>query len=190
MTICRSISLGEVEAIDPIPSGFETNRAFRLERIPRADDVTWRLFEQALSTPFHKRYDGGDLREWLGSYEEEARLEDIRFLAALDGDTVQGLLTWRQLEWNSTVWLIDIRVRDSARRSGVGSLLIERLKAIAAESGSRGISVETQISNHPAVQFYRRNGFELTGFNDHLYANDDLDRQDVALFLFWEAEPY
>ncbi|MBV9281740.1 MAG: GNAT family N-acetyltransferase, partial [Chloroflexi bacterium] len=51
-----------------------------------------------------------------------------------------------------------------------------------------GIAVETQINNYPAVSFYRKHGFEISGFNDHLYSNDDLARQDVALFLFREAD--
>ena len=176
--------------MDPIPSGFETDRALRLERIPCPDGVTWRLFEEVLPTPFRKKYDDGDSREWLGSYEEEARLQDLRFLAGLEGGRIEGLLTWRQLEWNSSLWLIDIRVRQSARRSGIGTSLVHRLQETCVERGLRGIGVETQINNYPAIQFYRRNGFEVAGFNDHLYANDDLVRQDVALFLFWEADAH
>jgi ribosomal protein S18 acetylase RimI-like enzyme len=51
----------------------------------------------------------------------------------------------------------------------------------------RGIFVETQVQNYPAICFYRHHGFEIAGFNDHLYSTSDLEVGDVALFLFRET---
>jgi len=85
------------------------------------------------------------------------------------------------------MWLLDIRVREDVRRRGVGASLLGHLQQVAGRQRLRGILVETQSNNFPAVRFYQKQGFELVGFNDHLYTNDDTGRDDVALFLFWET---
>jgi ribosomal protein S18 acetylase RimI-like enzyme len=187
MTV-RPISLREVRKFGPIDSGFQTDRVLRLHREERGGETLWRLREERLSAPYTKQYDSGDVDEWLRLYADAADIEKFSFaLASLDGKP-QGLLTWRGMGWNDTLWLVDIRVRPCARRRGVGAALVDFLKQVAAHQQVRGIAVETQINNYPALRFYRKQGFEIVGINDHLYANDDLQRQDVAIFLFWEAE--
>jgi ribosomal protein S18 acetylase RimI-like enzyme len=114
-------------------------------------------------------------------------VEELSFLGARRGGEIAGLLTWRAVGWNDTLWLVDVRVREAERRTGVGSALIRALDRIAREERVRGIFVETQIANYPAVRFYQAHGFTISGFNDHLYTNDDLELQDVALFLFLET---
>jgi ribosomal protein S18 acetylase RimI-like enzyme len=172
--------------VPPIASGYATDRVYRLHREELDTGVQWVLREQGVLLPVRKQYDSGDVNEWLQSYEDAGPTIELRFLGAGSGDGVDGLLTWRSVAWNRTIWLVDIRVRRRLRGRGLGSALVGTLKRIADSSGVRGISVETQITNFPAIQFYRAQGFEVTGFNDHLYANDDLTRQDVALYLFLE----
>jgi ribosomal protein S18 acetylase RimI-like enzyme len=188
MIRCTAISLSAVRKLEPIPSSFETDRVFRLHRCPEGDGMAWRMVEEQLYQPFRKTYDSGRPAEWMSSYEDAARPEEMQFVAASADGAVQGLLTWRELTWNNTLWLLDIRTRPAARRTGVGSALMDHLKEVARKRTVRGIVVETQINNYPAICFYRKHGFQVAGFNDHLYTNHDLDRQDVALFLFWQTE--
>jgi ribosomal protein S18 acetylase RimI-like enzyme len=183
---CRDITLGEVRAIPQIVSSYETDRVYRLEAGRGAQSMSWRLVEERLARPFRKRYDSGRVEDWLESYLEWAPLETLRFMSASVDEHVAGLLTWQKVGWNNTLWLMDIRTRKDARRSGVGTALVERLKTQAGRQGTRGIFVETQISNYPAIRFYRRHAFVISGFNTHLYTNADLEKQDVALYLFWE----
>lgn len=188
MIICNQLSLKELRKLDPIPSEFETERVFRLYRQEEGDGVSWRLVEEELRRPFRKKYDSGRPDEWMSSYEDAARPEDLSFLAASVDGKVQGLLTWQELGWNNTLWLLDIRTRRTARRVGVGCALVNWLKDEARRWRARGISVETQINNYPALCFYQKHGFQVAGFNDHLYTNRDLATQDVAVFLFWETQ--
>jgi ribosomal protein S18 acetylase RimI-like enzyme len=183
----QRISLREARKLGPIDSGFQTDRALRLQREERAGGYLWSLNEERLSSPYVKQYDSGKLDEWLRLYADSAGIDGFCFALARLGEQAHGLLTWRRMEWNDTLWLVDIRIRPAARRLGVGSALVDFLKQVATQQTVRGIAVETQINNFPALCFYRKLGFEIVGFNDHFYANDDLQRQDVAIFLFWEA---
>ncbi|HCG03357.1 MAG TPA: hypothetical protein DEV93_22820 [Chloroflexi bacterium] len=169
-----------------IPSGFETDSVHELHRSEDEDDLRWHLVSRKVET-FRKSYDDGDPREWLEPYYEQIDAGRVRFLAASRGLEPEGLLTYCQVDWNDTLWLLDIRVSESERRSGLGSGLLRELQTIARQKRVRGISVETQINNVPAIHLYRRCGFRVSGFNDHLYENDDAERQDVAVFLFWET---
>ncbi|GAC1334797.1 MAG: hypothetical protein NVS2B16_14320 [Chloroflexota bacterium] len=184
---CRSITLAEARVLPPIRSGFVTSRVMRLRRWSHENEFHWALSEVEVAPPFEKVYDDGELDEWLSLYEEAAPAESVRFIAAYGREPL-GLLTWRRLHWNDTIWLVDIRVQPSVRRSGIGGALIRALQQEAASSGARGISVETQINNVPALRFYRLHGFTISGFDDALYSNRDLESQDVAVFLFWARD--
>ncbi|WP_367362134.1 hypothetical protein [Mesotoga sp.] len=44
----------------------------------------------------------------------------------------------------------------------------------------RRLVLETQSSNFPAISFYLKYGFELTGFDTACYTNRDIDNQNSA----------
>lgn len=183
----RTLSLAEVKRYAKIPSGYVTDRVFRLVSERRDSERLWHLREEVLDHPFSKTYDSGDVDEWLESYSPDDGRRRFVFLAAPAAGVADGLMTYRPLQWNNTFWLVDIRVRREVRRRGIGSTLLAVLQDRTREEGRRGIAVETQVTNYPAVSFYVRHGFEIAGFHDHLYSNDDLATGDIALFLFWEA---
>ena len=183
---CRSLSLPEVRRLPSIPSGYETDRVFRVGRDVESQPIAWQLHEELLPRPFSKVYDDGDVDDWLESYQETSGPGSMRFIGAFDCSGLVGLATWTRSSWNDTVWMADIRVKRDRHRQGVGAHLMEAVKAEAVGMRVRGIRVETQITNYPAIQFYRRHGFVPSGLDDHLYSNQDLVNQEVALFLFWE----
>lgn len=183
---CRALTLADVKRLPRIPSGYETDHVFRVSREVDAQPMSWRLYEERLPRPFSKLYDDGDVEDWLGSYEESAGVGSMRFIGAFAGSELVGLATWTHSDWNDTVWLADIRVQHARLRMGAGSQLMAGVKREAIKARVRGIRVETQITNYPAIQFYRGHGFVPSGLDDHLYSNRDLATQQVALFLFWE----
>lgn len=184
----REVSLDEARRLPPIPSGFQTDTIFRVDRHSRENGVGWDLREEKIDTTLRKEYDTGDMEEWFQTYEESPGIENLRFIAATLETCPVGLLAWCLREWNNTVWLVDVRVDPSARRRGVGGAMVDYLKTVVRGLDIRGIMVETQCNNLPAVKFYRHRGFEMAGLHDHLYTNQDLLKQDVAIFLFWEND--
>jgi len=184
----RWIALEEVRRLPPLPSGYVTGTVLRLIRSSQGRNERWTLAEVPLATPLQRRYDRGTADEWLASYLDEGSAERMVFLIAERSHELLGLLAARTVEWNRSLWLLDIRVRREVRRSGVGSELMSELKRYARGLPVRGVLVETQTSNVPAIRFYQKHGFIICGFNDHLYGNDDLENQEVAVYLFWESD--
>lgn len=185
---CSPISLAEARRIGKIESSFTTNQVLRLRRKERRGEIEWTLSEERLSQPYSKRYDRGSVDDWLEAYAEARDFDRFRFVAAQVSDRVLGILTWEAVNWNDTLTLVDIRVRAEGRGRGIGTALVDALKSEARRQTVRGVGLETQINNEPAVRFYQAQGFVIAGFNDHLYSNRDLQTQDVALFMFWERE--
>lgn len=70
---------------------------------------------------------------------------------------------------------------NSKRGSGVGTALLDAIQEAAAASGARMIVLETQSCNENAIAFYRKNGFEIIGFDLYAYSNDDPERHEVRL---------
>lgn len=181
------MTLDEVRRLGRIESSFETNRVLRLDRQCEAGAIVWRLREEAVDPPVSKLYDRGSVDEWLAAYaaspDEWGR---FRFIGSKVEGKIAGVVTWEYVAWNNTVTLVDIRVQRRRRGHGIGRALVGALKEEVRRLGARGVTVETQINNLPAIYFYRRQGFGIAGFNDHLYSNHDFEDQDVAVFLFWE----
>jgi ribosomal protein S18 acetylase RimI-like enzyme len=182
----RDLTLRDVRRLPRIPSGYVTDRVFQLTREVGSGQFGWTLREERLARPLEKVYDDGDVDDWLGSYTETEGESSMRFTGAFDSESLLGLATWSHSRWNNTLWLADIRVRSDRRHAGTGSHLIRRIQSEASALNTRGIRLETQISNYPAIQFYRKHGFVPAGVDDHLYSNRDLEKQEIALFMFWE----
>ena len=57
--------------------------------------------------------------------------------------------------------------------------LIDLAKEKAREQGRRAIILETQSCNTAAIAFYRRQGFQLIGYDTCCYTNNDVQRREV-----------
>jgi ribosomal protein S18 acetylase RimI-like enzyme len=64
------------------------------------------------------------------------------------------------------------------RRQGIGSALILAAQEWGMQHDTRRLVLEMQPKNYPAIQMAHKLGFELCGYNDRYYANND-----IALFF-------
>ena len=104
------------------------------------------------------------------------------FLAYLDGRIAGQLRLARH--WNRFANIEDLVVDRPFRRRGVGRALIERAAAWAREKQLAGLVLETQTNNLPAIRLYESCGFELGGFDRHLYHGLNPDSDEVALYWY------
>ena len=57
--------------------------------------------------------------------------------------------------------IVTIDVIAAARRSGVGSLLLQAAEERLQAAGSRAVGLETAVDNSPALAFYKRHGYNV-----------------------------
>jgi ribosomal protein S18 acetylase RimI-like enzyme len=94
-----------------------------------------------------------------------------------------GLAIAQRRNWNRSLWLWELGIEETRRRTGIGTKLVESLVHSAKDAGLRVIVCETQNTNVPAIDFYRKTGFELDGIDLSYYTNADMTTGEVALFM-------
>ena len=57
------------------------------------------------------------------------------------------------------------------RRRGIGTRLMETILEEAVQSEARMAVLEIQSFNFGAISFYRKNGFQMIGFDRYAYSN-------------------
>ena len=84
-------------------------------------------------------------------------------------------------EWNNRLVITQLLVYPEKRGMGVGKRLVELAVEIAQKEDFRLITLETQTCNIPAIEFYKKCGFEFAGTNLHFYSNDDISENEVMI---------
>jgi streptothricin acetyltransferase len=90
--------------------------------------------------------------------------------------------------WNNCALIDDLAVDRTVRGSGVGRRLMDRAVLWARARDLPGIRLETQSNNVPACRFYKTYGFELGGYDKHLYGALADVRAETALFWYFFPE--
>lgn len=72
-------------------------------------------------------------------------------------------------------YITNVAVTKKARKRGVGSALISRLKEVAKEKGLRFISLEVRKSNAAAIALYEKQGFKAVGKRKNFYSHPTED---------------
>ena len=90
------------------------------------------------------------------------RGESVIFLAVVDGAIVgftQLYPTFSSVSMKRLWVLNDLFVAPDARKSGAGRALLERAERWAAETGAKGLTLSTEITNLPAQRLYEACGW-------------------------------
>ncbi|WP_420644418.1 GNAT family N-acetyltransferase [Candidatus Leptofilum sp.] len=85
--------------------------------------------------------------------------------------------------WNSSLRVWELHVTEEWRGQGIGRRLMEGVVDTAVAHRLRVIVCETQSSNVPAIRAYRKLGFVLDGIDLSYYSNEDVQKEDVAIFM-------
>lgn len=95
---------------------------------------------------------------------------DVFTLVGLDkvSGEVQGFIV---VQMGRTGHVITIDVSPRARRSGVGSLLMNGAEERLRVSGARAVGLETAVDNAAALSFYKRHGYSVVRTWPRYYSN-------------------
>ena len=111
------------------------------------------------------------------SLVENWNQKDGVLVATMDTEVVAYACLMQNLA-PQTTWITDLAVQRRVRRQGIGTALILASQEWAQRKKSRRIILEMQPKNFPAISLAQKLGFELCGYNDHHYLNND-----IALFF-------
>jgi GNAT superfamily N-acetyltransferase len=109
---------------------------------------------------YGQRPDPAGARAFLA--ERFKRGESVIFLAVVDGAIVGFTQLYPSFSSVSMkrLWVLnDLFVMPDARKSGAGRALLERAERWAAETGAKGLTLSTQITNLTAQRLYEACGW-------------------------------
>lgn len=135
----------------------KTNIIFRQVKLPRSVNVKYPRNPQALAD------------EWTD--------RDGVLVASTDTQIVGYACMMNNMAPKST-WVTDLVVLRRQRRQGIGTALVLAAQEWAIQKNNRRIIIEMQPKNYPAISLAQKLGYDLCGYNDHYYIN-----QDIALFF-------
>lgn len=157
-------------AILELDASFTTERVYRLE----IKGLAAKLVEERLARPWAKKYD-------LGGMATAVKDADFTRAAEFKGG-MAGFMTVKCERWNHRAWLTHVYIAPQFRGVGIGTEFIERAVKFAKRKKARGVWLETQNYNFPAIRFYRRLGFEFCGFDRSLYDPEKVPGETAIFF--------
>ena len=113
------------------------------------------------------------LGEWLENPVAYGAFENGKLLGFVEG----FLESWNHRFRISTICVFE----DAARGRGIGGLLMAAALRAANAAGARMAVLETQSCNERAIAFYRKQGFEIMGFDLYAYSNEDPQQHEVRI---------
>jgi ribosomal-protein-alanine N-acetyltransferase len=124
-------------------------------------DTLWRMDQECF--PPGIAYSKPELKSYI-------RRQGAFTLVSADGEdgSPAGFIV---VQAGPTGHVITIDVIAEARRSGVGSLLLQAAEVRLRAAGSRAVGLETAVDNLTALSFYKRHGYSVIRTWPRYYSN-------------------
>lgn len=114
-----------------------------------------------------------DFKKQYNGLSQLYKCEGSDMLVALHEGKVVGMLTMQRLissaEGSYIGQLEDLVVKEEYRKMGVGSRLINNMRALAQEYGYKRIQLAADVNNENALKFYTRRGLKRTHLSIYHY---------------------
>jgi GNAT superfamily N-acetyltransferase len=187
----RAVEVNDTPALYELDYDFETDRVYALhvhnELIQNKHTVAknrqvafaFELVETQVDPPLYKNY--RDQEQTVANLDARVRNAQGGLVALVDGE-VAGAIFLNVDEARSVAHIQDMIVGRQYRRYGVGSLLISCASDWARHHECWAITLETQNTNYPAIQFYLRNGLEIWSINRSFYPPGE-SAHEIAIFM-------
>lgn len=148
---------------------YKTKGYYDIQRVSTGFAFTYTKFDEEKEVSFEDSL----FNEWLE--------EPVAYGAYEDG-TLIGFVEGSIEKWNNRYRISNICFFDNQKRHrGIGSKLMEVILNEAKESGARMVVLETQTCNENAIAFYKKNGFDIIGFDLYSYSNDDPEKHEIRI---------
>lgn len=144
-----------------------------IKRLSKEGGWIFELKIKDFEKPFEKKL----VENLFSDYKENAKY----FVYLNQNGHEIGTISVGNQKWNNCCRVHDLYVQNSFQNLGIGTELLKHAEILAREWNNRAIILECQSSNYPAIKFYLKNGFTLTGFDLINYSNEDLAKHEVRL---------
>lgn len=107
------------------------------------------------------------------SLRSELTNETAHFLSAVSDGKIIGYIGVHEI--CGEAYITNVAVLPDYRRLGIGEMLIDAATNGAVERNCEFISLEVRISNIPAIELYKKQGYNIVGQRKNFYSNPTED---------------
>lgn len=163
MTNASQISIREIDWLHDGKSIVKLDASFTTDKIYRVNtgENSFELIEHKLDSPLAKTYRLDTMKQLVAE-------ASLAIIAEINNE-IAAIMTVKYEAWNRRAWLTHLYVGRDFKNRGIGTTLINEAIKFARKHKARCLWLETQNVNFPAIQFYRKIGFKLCGFDASLY---------------------
>lgn len=164
-----------------LPMDYESTGTYKISSAKDAEGYVVTVRKESLPVPFVKQ---NAFDKLYADYHESPYawgfLEKGELVAAIETSPEN---------WSNRLRVTELYVHPDHRRKGLAHRLMNLAKEQLRRERRRGLILETQSSNLPAISFYEKEGFSLMGFDLYAYSNTDLSNNEVRLEFGWFPAP-
>ncbi len=158
--------------------GYTADEQYVVERYQVNEELFFKVSKTTLTEPY--------IKEWEStaddfSYYHKTLKQGLSFGAYIN-DQLVGVALVERKSWNNSFVISLIHVSEQYQGQGIGSRLLAQVKETALTNQIRIISLETQNTNVNAIEFYKKNGYEIDSLDISLYDNN-YPENEVAFFM-------
>ncbi len=158
-------------------NGYETDKIFSVSTIGIGNSFEFTIREKNLS---YKKI-------WETNSEDINHLNEIieqgNSFGAFENNELVGWAICDFRTWNNSLFIENILLHEEFRGQNIGKLFIKNINRKARELQCRMVELEVQNTNYPAIKFYQKAGFTISGLNTKLYNNST----ETALFMSFDV---
>ena len=179
MVEIRSLDTFNVDDLKRIADGYLSLERYDVSRTATREWTALTMNLVELERPYLKQW------EWTSEdiHHYASVVDEGLSVGAFAGDELVGIGLAGRRAWNSTMWIEEFHVCRDRRLQGIGRRMMQALEHLARDAQLRVIGLETQNTNVPGIDAYRRMGFEVEGIDLSFYTNSDTLDGEVAIFM-------
>jgi len=174
--VLKSLTKEEFENLGH--DGYESNQIYNLTLDTNDNSILFKLKLENLKENYVK--DFGTTSNDIDTYNDLI-LEGNSFGVYTNG--LVGLAICEKHDWNNSLYISNFIVSQKERQKGIGKCLMEKIIKHSKNKKIRLIELETQNTNVPAIKFYQKQGFKITGLKSNLYDNEGIEK---AIYMTFE----
>lgn len=175
----RSLTALDRDRFHELSGGYASSEKYEVEKRESYRETIIAMRLQRLERPYVKVCEP----EPVDDMRYEKIIQEGLSAGAYDDERLIGIAIAEKQAWNRTLWIWEFHIDTGYRGRGIGRQLMEHMASIGRSTGCRVILCETQSTNVPAIQFYRKVGFEVGGIDLSYYTNKDASEFEVAIFM-------
>ncbi len=164
-------------------NGYRTSEVYSVSKLESDFSYELKIDRQVLDQTYTKIWETKDSSV---DFFNDVINEKYSYGAYIDKKLV-GFVLLSRISWNNTLWIENIRVKESLQGHGIGFKLLSKCIAVAKEIGVRLVGLEAQSTNYPAVQFYKKFGFLITGIDLERYPQRSGDMEQVGILMSYNV---